>query len=134
MSTSSEEENLQRQQEEIEALNAIYDENITLLVAIYDVNITLLAAIYDDNITGEDDGGVEILTRIVTVFSKTVKNRLMSAGLNVTMRHLWPHLNIPKVSDMLTMQITDHFTMLISSPNTLLSTQTFRLKPKQFAV
>ena len=30
MSTSSEEENLQRQQEEIEALNAIYDENIIL--------------------------------------------------------------------------------------------------------
>ena len=86
-------------------------------------------SIYDDNITGEDDGGVEILTRIVTVFSKTVKNRLMSAGLNVTMKHLWPHLNIPKVSDMLTMQITDHFTMLISSPpNTLLSTQTFRFK------
>ena len=32
-------------------------------------------SIYDDNIAGEDDGGVEILTRIVTVFSKTVKNR-----------------------------------------------------------
>jgi len=30
MSTSSEEENLQRQQEEIEALNAIYDENMIL--------------------------------------------------------------------------------------------------------
>ena len=69
----------------------------------------------DDTIAGEDDGGVEILTRIVTVFSKTVKNRLMSAGLNVTMKHLWPHLNIPKVSDMLTILITDHFTMLISS-------------------
>ena len=40
---------------------------------------------------------LQILSRIVSVFSKTVKNRLMSAGLNVTLQHLWPSSDIPKV-------------------------------------
>ena len=40
---------------------------------------------------------LQILSRIVSVFSKTVKNRLMSTGLNVTLQHLWPSSDIPKV-------------------------------------
>ena len=51
----------------------------------------------EDNEVASEADNLQILSRIVSVFSRTVKNRLMSSGLNVTIKHLWPHSNIPKV-------------------------------------
>ena len=46
----------------------------------------------------------QVLSRIVSLFSKTVRNRLMSTGLNVTLKHLWPHseTELTKVRDCVT--------------------------------
>ena len=42
----------------------------------------------------------EIVSMIVSVFSRTVKNRLLSRGLNLTVRHLsLQSPGIPKVTD-----------------------------------
>ena len=42
----------------------------------------------------------EIVSLIVSVFSRTVKNRLLSQGLNLTLKHLsLQSASIPKVRD-----------------------------------
>jgi hypothetical protein len=42
--------------------------------------------------------GVKILTQVVSVFAKTVKNRFMSEGINITMKHLAIQKGVLKVS------------------------------------
>ena len=62
----------------------------------------------DPGLTGAEEN-CQVLSRIVSVFSKTVKNRLMSTGLNVTLKHLWPHseTELTKVRDSVTVESHD---------------------------
>ena len=67
------------------------------------LNLTFQCNLIDPGLSGAEEN-CQVLTRIVSVFSKTVKNRLMSTGLNVTLKHLWPHseTELTKVRDSVT--------------------------------
>ena len=48
---------------------------------------------------GEDpaEGDVRILSQVVSVFAKNVKNRYMSEGINITLKHLAVQKDVKKV-------------------------------------
>ena len=44
------------------------------------------------------EGEVRILSQVVSVFAKNVKNRYMSEGINITLKHLAVQKDVKKVS------------------------------------